>query len=135
MNTADITLIRSSFTKVAPIADVAAGLFYDRLFELDENLRPLFHSDLEKQGRLLMQMISTAVDHLDDLGKLVPLVQKLGERHKIYGVEPRPLQHRWSGFALDTGAGSGRALHPRRGTCVDQCLWSALRSNAGRGWI
>ena len=88
MNTADITLIRSSFTKVAPIADVAAGLFYDRLFELDENLRPLFHSDLEKQGRLLMQMISTAVDHLDDLEKLVPLVQKLGERHKIYGVEP-----------------------------------------------
>ena len=88
MNSADINLIRSSFAKVVPIADTAAGLFYDRLFELDEGLRPLFHSDLERQGRLLMQMIATAVDNLDDLERLVPLVQKLGERHRLYGVEP-----------------------------------------------
>ena len=78
MNSADINLIRSSFAKVVPIADTAAGLFYDRLFELDEDLRPLFHSDLERQGRLLMQMIATAVDNLDDLERLVPLGSETG---------------------------------------------------------
>ncbi len=35
-----------------------------------------------------MRMISTAVDNLDNLETLVPVVQKLGARHKIYGVEP-----------------------------------------------
>ena len=88
MYSSDITLIRSSFAHVAPIADTAAQLFYNRLFELDGSLRSLFHSDLERQGRLLMKMISTAVDHLDDLDTLAPLVEQLGQRHKIYGVEP-----------------------------------------------
>ena len=88
MNASDIKLIRGSFAHVVPIADTAADLFYNRLFELDPGLQPMFHSDLERQGRLLMKMIGTAVDHLDDLAMLVPLVQKLGERHQTYGVEP-----------------------------------------------
>lgn len=88
MNASDITLIRASFAHVDAIAETAADLFYTRLFELDGDLRPLFHSDLQQQGRLLMKMIGTAVDHLDDLGSLVPVVQKLGERHKKYGVQP-----------------------------------------------
>ncbi len=88
MNDADIRLVRESFTKVEPIADTAAELFYDRLFELDGDLKPLFHSDLEAQGRLLMQMLGTAVDHLTDLDTLVPIVERLGSRHRVYGVEP-----------------------------------------------
>lgn len=88
MNDMDIRLVQESFTKVEPIADTAAELFYDRLFELDGDLKPLFHSDLEEQGRLLMKMVGTAVDHLTDLDTLVPIVQRLGARHKIYGVAP-----------------------------------------------
>ena len=88
MNDADIRLVQDSFNKVAPIADSAAEIFYDRLFELDGDLKPLFHSDLQEQGRLLMKMVGTAVDHLTDLDTLVPIVQRLGARHKVYGVEP-----------------------------------------------
>ena len=88
MNHADIRLVQESFNKVAPIADSAAELFYDRLFELDGDLKPLFHSDLQVQGRVLMKMVGTAVDHLTDLDTLVPIVQRLGARHKVYGVEP-----------------------------------------------
>ena len=88
MNDMDIRLVQESFTKVAPIAETAADLFYDRLFELDGDLRPLFHSDLQEQGRLLMKMVGTAVDHLTDLDTLVPIVQRLGARHKVYGVDP-----------------------------------------------
>jgi len=35
-------LVMDSWDKVAPIADLAADLFYGRLFELDPGLRPLF---------------------------------------------------------------------------------------------
>ena len=35
MTPEQIALVQSSFAAVRPIADVAAALFYDRLFELD----------------------------------------------------------------------------------------------------
>ena len=88
MNTHNIRLVQESFAKVAPIAETAAELFYHRLFELDGNLRHLFHSDIKQQGQRLMHMVGTAVHHLDDLDTLVPVARKLGARHKIYGVEP-----------------------------------------------
>jgi len=33
-------LVRASFANVAPIADTAAAMFYDRLFATDPTLRP-----------------------------------------------------------------------------------------------
>ena len=83
-----IALVQESFAKVVPIADTAAALFYQRLFELDEDLRPMFHPDMDQQRRLLMNMIAIAVERLDDLDSLVPVVQNLGQRHRGYGVEP-----------------------------------------------
>lgn len=81
------TLVQDSFTKVAPIADQAAALFYNRLFELDPDLRALFKGDMEEQGRKLMKMIGTAVNGLDRLDEIVPTVQDLGRRHVGYGVK------------------------------------------------
>lgn len=80
-------LVQQSFTKVVPIADQAAALFYQRLFSLDPTLQPLFRGNMEEQGRKLMKMIGTAVNGLDDLDALVPAVQDLGRRHVGYGVE------------------------------------------------
>ena len=50
MNTHNIRLVQESFAKVAPIAETAAELFYHRLFELDGNLRHLFHSDIRHKA-------------------------------------------------------------------------------------
>ncbi|MBD2858143.1 hemin receptor [Spongiibacter sp. KMU-158] len=80
-------LVQSSFDKVEPIADVAAEIFYARLFELDPSLKPLFSGDMAEQGKKLMTMLGTAVRALDNLEALVPVVQRLGERHVSYGVE------------------------------------------------
>ena len=79
-------LVQSTFAKVAPIADQAAALFYDRLFEMDPSLRPLFKGDMREQGKKLMQMIGFCVKGLDALDQLVPAVQGLGKRHAGYGV-------------------------------------------------
>ena len=80
-------LVRESFAKVAPIAPTAAAMFYDRLFVLDPQLRPLFKGDMAEQGRKLIGMIGTAVANLGDLDAIVPAVRDLGRRHAGYGVQ------------------------------------------------
>lgn len=86
MSPRTISLVQSTFAQVIPIADVAATLFYDRLFTLDPDLRALFPTDLSQQKRALMATLRVAVDHLDRLDDLVPIVEQLGVRHAGYGV-------------------------------------------------
>jgi nitric oxide dioxygenase len=81
-----VKLVKESFAKVAPIAPQAAALFYGRLFEIAPEVKPLFKRDIAEQGRMLMQVLATAVGGLDDLAALVPAVQDLGRRHGRYGV-------------------------------------------------
>ena len=82
-------LVQNSFASVATIADDAAVLFYQRLFELDPSLRPMFRGDMAEQRRKLMQVLTAAVKGLDRLEPLVPAVQELGRRHAGYGVAGR----------------------------------------------
>jgi hemoglobin-like flavoprotein len=86
MTPEQIMLVQTSFAQVLPIADTAAALFYQRLFELDPALRPMFHGDIQEQGRKLMAMLKLAVNGLTRLDELVPAVQNLGRRHVGYGV-------------------------------------------------
>ena len=88
MTPAQIALIRSSFAQVEPIREQAAAIFYARLFELAPEVRPLFKGDMSDQGRKLMAMLKTVVGTLDLLDILVPMVQRLAERHVAYGAQP-----------------------------------------------
>ena len=82
------TLIRESWAQVAPIADAAATIFYDRLFELDPSLRRLFsRTDMAGQRRNLIQTLAVVVASIDRLESIVPAVEALGRRHAGYGVE------------------------------------------------
>jgi hemoglobin-like flavoprotein len=82
-------LIQTSFAQVAPIADQAAIIFYDRLFELDPSIRPMFaHTDMPAQRRNVMQTLTVVVKSIDRLETIVPAVQALGRRHAGYGVQP-----------------------------------------------
>ena len=86
MHASKIVLVQESWNRVLPIADQAAQLFYNRLFELDPSLRPMFSSDMTEQRKKLMQMITVAVRGLTRLEELVPAVEALGARHGGYGV-------------------------------------------------
>ncbi len=86
MTPQEITLIKNSFAKVAPIADQAAAIFYARLFELDPALRDLFQGDMKEQGRKLMTMLGVAVNSLERIEQLVPAVRQLGLKHAGYRV-------------------------------------------------
>jgi nitric oxide dioxygenase len=82
------TLVQTSFAKLAPIADTAAGLFYEELFQRDPALRSLFKPDMAEQRRKLMAMLGTAVAHVGDWGTISAAVVALGQRHVGYGVKP-----------------------------------------------
>ena len=108
MNQNHISLVQDSFTKVAPIADIAAAMFYKRLFELDPALSKLFKGDMQEQGRKLMTMIGAAVRGLDNVEKLVPVLQNLGRRHAGYSVKNDDYATVGSAFlwTLEQGLGS-----------------------------
>lgn len=87
MNPHQIELVQSTWSKVLPISEKAADLFYNRLFEIDPSTKSLFTGDMKEQGRKLMQMIDIAVEGLPKLDTIVPELQSLGKRHAKLGVE------------------------------------------------
>ena len=88
MTPQQISLVQSSFERVVPIADAAAALFYERLFETAPEVRPLFKGDMREQGRKLMMTLTLVVRGLDRIEAIVPVAQKLAVDHRQYGVEP-----------------------------------------------
>ncbi|HEY0947045.1 MAG TPA: globin family protein [Opitutaceae bacterium] len=82
----EISLVQTSFRKVAPGALEAAALFYARLFELDPALRGLFHGEMRDQEQKLMTALALAVSSLKHPDVLRNTVRALGERHASYGV-------------------------------------------------
>lgn len=99
--------MRTTWEKVIPISDVAARLFHGKLFELDPGVRPLFTSDMEEQGRKLMQMITVAVQGLDNLDQTLPAVRGLGRRRADYGVKDEHYDTAGAALLWTLGQGLG----------------------------
>lgn len=102
-------LVKISFAQVAKISDTAAGLFYQRLFELDPALRAMFKGDLVEQGRKLMQMLALVVGGLDYFETMRSSLQQLGARHIGYGVTAEHYQTVGAAliWTLEQGLGDG----------------------------
>lgn len=124
MTSAEITLVRDSFRKVAPIADQAAALFYARLFELDPSLRPLFNGDMAEQGRKLMQMLGLAVGGLNELHNLLPIVRHLGLRHAGYGVRDEHYETVGEALLWTLGRGLGPAFTEETQAAWARAYWT-----------
>jgi hemoglobin-like flavoprotein len=109
MKPAQVKLVQQSFEQVAPIADAAAAMFYERLFTLDPSVRALFTGDMKKQGQMLMQTIGLAVKSLDQPEKILSAVQNLGRRHASYGVRDSHYDTVGSAllWTLEQGLGAG----------------------------
>lgn len=80
-------LVKNSWSKVTPISEVAADMFYTRLFEVYPEVKPYFKGEMKEQGRKLMQMITLAVNGLDNLEPLLEPIKELGGKHVSYGVK------------------------------------------------
>jgi len=79
--------IRSTWCAVRMGLDVkATKIFYDRLFEQYPVVRPLFQDDMTIQYNKLFHAVSLAVDCLDKLDELIPVLQTLGRAHAGFGT-------------------------------------------------
>jgi hemoglobin-like flavoprotein len=128
------TLVRDSFAQVMPIASTAATLFYDRLFELDPSLRPLFKGDMTEQGRKLMSVLGAAVANLHRLEDIIPMVRDLGRRHAGFGVKSADYDTVASAllWTLEQGLGAGftPAVRDAWATCY-RVLAGEMQTGAG----
>lgn len=113
MNAEVIQLVQNSWAKVTPITPQAAALFYNNLFTLDPSLKSLFQGDMEEQGKRLMEMIGTAVQKLDNLETVVPVLQSLGKRHVRYGVKEEHYQTVGTALLTTLAQGLGEQFTPQ----------------------
>jgi hemoglobin-like flavoprotein len=112
MTPREIELVQTSFAKVVPIADVAADLFYRRVFEVAPGVRPLFKGDMTEQGRKLMATLGTVVRSLDNLGPILPVARALAVRHIAYGVQADHYPVVGDALLWTLGQGLGEAFTP-----------------------
>lgn len=88
MDQSQIKLVQESFSKVAPIADQAAIIFYDRLFEVAPSVRAMFPDDMKEQRKKLMATLAVVVNGLSNLESILPAASALAKRHVDYGAKP-----------------------------------------------
>ncbi len=84
----EIDLLRTSVRRLTQQAEHSALAFYDHLFELAPDLRPLFGGDIDKQTVKMMSTLGSIVAQLHDQDTLQSLVRDLGQRHVGYGAQP-----------------------------------------------
>lgn len=88
MTSDQIAHVERSFRVIAPLSEMVAAIFYERLFAQDPSLHHLFrHADMGEQGRKLMTTIAFVVANLRQSDRLIPAAAELGRRHGDYGVE------------------------------------------------
>lgn len=116
MDAKTIELVQTSFNKVAPISETAAKIFYDTLFELDSKVKGLFPAEsaeaMKGQGNKLMTMLAAAVAGLNDLDKLIPILENLGKKHVDYKVESEHYDTVGSALIKTLSVGLGEDFTP-----------------------
>ena len=89
MTSHDINLVKKSWATVATIdMETVGGLFYNKLFEIAPEVKPMFsRSSITEQSRKLLSMLSYVMAKLDKLDDILDEVAKLAKRHVHYGVK------------------------------------------------
>ena len=86
MTPEQVKLVQQSFSKVVPISQQAAAVFYDRLFETAPQVRSLFPFDMDEQRGKLMATLTAVVSGLGNLPSILPTASALAKRHVSYGA-------------------------------------------------
>jgi nitric oxide dioxygenase len=81
-------LIEDSYRQISLDVDEAGRVFYERLFQQNPNLRPMFKQNLMAQGTKLIQTLGVVVAGLSENARLQSILHDLGQRHQHYGVRP-----------------------------------------------
>ena len=90
MTHSNITLVKNSWALVSTLEmELVGGLFYNRLFEIMPEVKPMFsRTAIPEQSKKLLTMLSYVIAKLDKLDDIMDEVTKLARRHDAYGVKP-----------------------------------------------
>jgi len=104
-----VALVQASWEKIrsTDAAQVAAELFYARLFGLDPSIEPMFKGDMKEQARKLAAMVTFAVNGLTRVEAITPGLQALGQRHAGLGVKERHYETVGEALLWTLGKGLG----------------------------
>ena len=84
----EIVRVRSSFDMVFANATDMTTAFYDRMFELAPEFRPMFPTDMSVQKHEFISKLAVLVGSLDQTTGLLSGAEILGRNHQRYGVKP-----------------------------------------------
>lgn len=84
-----VQLVKDSYQLVSALpAETVGQLFYDRLFDLAPEVRPLFsRTSVPEQSRKLLATLTYVITRLDRLDTVVADIEMLARRHVRYGVQ------------------------------------------------
>jgi len=84
-----IDLLENSFAQVKPQADAFGASFYNNLFTMYPEAKPLFaNTDMAAQQKKLISSLVLVVENLGNPDTLQASLQGLGARHVEYGALP-----------------------------------------------
>lgn len=106
-------IVQETWRQVVPIADTASTLFYERLFEIDPEVRALFGGvDMAGQRKKLIHALALVVGAIDRIEDFVPDLKALGRRHAAYGVTDRHYETVGAALLWTLEKGLGAAWTP-----------------------
>lgn len=86
MTPEQIRKVQENLAEVQRRRSDAGAVFYDRLFEIAPEVKPMFKGDRAEQERKLMKTLAVAVGALNDTPALTGVLLDLGRRHRGFGV-------------------------------------------------
>lgn len=86
MTSRQIELIEATFDMVRANAEHTGRMFYDRMFQMDPSIRPLFRGVVRYQSRKLMEVLGMAISSLRREQGL-PDLEDLGRKQAACGVK------------------------------------------------
>ena len=112
MTPTQIRLVRDSWHQVLAQRETVAALFYDHLFTLAPQVRPLFKRDMPTQGAMLVATLTSVVDSLDRLPEVLPVARQLAIRHVAWGVKAAHYDSVGAALLATLEKGLGAAFTP-----------------------
>jgi nitric oxide dioxygenase len=121
MTPEQLAIIRSNFAQVVGQKEAVGMLFYDRLFAIAPETRPMFKGDIVAQSRKLMDTLALAIGMLRDMPSLITTLEGLARRHVSYGVKDEHYAKVGEALIWTLEKGLGAAF-----TAEAKTAWTAL---------
>ena len=135
MTPEQVQIIKLTFTQAMTAKDQVGRLFYDRLFAIAPDTKPLFKGDIDAQSRKLMDTLALAIGSLRDKPALVATLEALARRHIAYGVRDEHYDKVGEAllWTLEHGLGAAFTPHAREAWTALYATVAQVMRNAAAG--